>query len=100
MVDHVINIDKYYNYDTIMVIQSTTPFTSREKLDQALKVFEDNALISLVSVDEQYAPNGAFYIIRKQVFVKYHTFWVNDMAILKMSNRDSCKFLREIVRGV
>jgi CMP-N-acetylneuraminic acid synthetase len=42
-----------------------------------------------VSVNEQYYPNGAFYIIRKDVFLREETFWVSGMGIYIMKNRVS-----------
>jgi len=89
VVEDVIRKGEYNDYDTIMLIQATTPFTSTDVMDKALRIFEENHLVCLVSVNEQYHPNGAFYIIQREIFFQNKTFWVKGMSIIKMNNRNS-----------
>lgn len=80
---------KYSEYDVIVLIQPTSPLITHGDITHALDTFEANNLICMVSVNEQYRPNGAIYIIKRNVLEKEGTFWVRDLAIYKMPNNRS-----------
>ena len=89
VITDVITRSEYKSYNTILVLQATSPLTCMEDIENAIKTFVNYGLSSLVSVNENYYPNGAIYITTRDMFLKSRSFWTEGMGILKMDNRRS-----------
>ena len=81
------------SFDTIVLIQCTTPLLRTKHIDIALYHFEKNRdryLSSLISVNKStMKPNGALYIVDREALLKYGTYFTPRTGIYLMSPQDS-----------
>jgi CMP-N-acetylneuraminic acid synthetase len=89
VITDVITKEAYEGYDIIVLLQATSPLTCLEDIENALEFFTKYELVSLVSVNENYYPNGAIYIKSMAGFLQVPSFWVDGMGVLKMCNERS-----------
>ncbi len=88
ILDIISKIQDPDNY-TIVLAQVTTPNWSPHRLSYALNKLEHKKVDSIVSVSPDYKPNGAFYIIHKDTFLKHKKLYTSNMYLVKMSWEES-----------
>ena len=89
-IQYVDDIFPNNKFDTICMLQPTSPCLKPSTLQCALEEYRNKKATVLVSVNPTYKPCGAFYLIDKETFLKKKTFWVKDMSIYVVSYEASC----------
>jgi CMP-N-acetylneuraminic acid synthetase len=74
---------QFKDYDTLVLLQCTSPLFEEKRLEEMLKLFEDEQLPALATVYNGKF-DGSCIIIKRDVFEKEKTFWVKGMAIFKL----------------
>lgn len=62
-------------FDTVCVLQVTSPILAVESLVDALTKYQKSTCKSMISVTEAYQPSGGFYIVDKDLFLEYQSFY-------------------------
>ena len=89
-IEYVDSVFPNNKFDTICMLQTTSPCLKPSTLRHALVEYRKNKATALVAVNSAYNPCGAFYLIDKEAFLKKKTFWVKDMGIYVVSREESC----------
>jgi CMP-N-acetylneuraminic acid synthetase len=82
-------------FDTILLLQPTSPLRSAYNINEAIAFYKAGKLNCLVSVNnldissEIFKPNGAIYLIDKDVFYQKGGFYSDSPYFYKMSNESS-----------
>lgn len=68
-------IEHFYTYETLILLQPTSPLRTKRDVQEALELFYDAKADSLISVNRgDTEPNGAIYIVSRDWFRKHKTF--------------------------
>jgi len=71
------------------LMQATTPCMKVDTLVKANDLFMASGAKSLIGVNPALRPNGAFYFVRGDEFMRYHTWWTPRTALYRMSWEES-----------
>lgn len=77
------------NFDTICVLQVTSPLLQASSLKTAVGIYFSRNLDSLTAVDMFYQPVGAFYMVDKSRFIINKSFYQDD-GLLYFLPPDQC----------
>ena len=88
-IEYVDDVFPNNEFDTIALLQVTSPLLKPKTLRKALKVFYNANLASLISVNLAYQMTGGFYIIDKKIFVKQKTLYPKGMAVYIVSEEEA-----------
>jgi len=73
-------------FNTICYLQVTSPLLERKTLRKALETFiNDKTLQALIAVGPDYQMCGAFYIIKKDAFLRHKSLYPKNMGIYVLS---------------
>ena len=75
--------------DSLCLMQATTPLLRAQSLIEAGEIFHDFKMPALVSVNQQFQPNGAFYFINTEDFWEQKTFYPVGMQVYKLAQEES-----------
>ena len=91
-IEYVDSVFPNNKFDTICMLQVTSPCLKPSTLQCALEVYRNKKSTAIVAVKPAagYDPCGAFYIIDKETFLKKKKFWVKGMGIYVVSREESC----------
>lgn len=88
-IEYVDSVFPNNKFDTICMLQTTSPCLKPFTLQIALEEYENRKATALVAVNPAYDPCGAFYIIDKKTFLNKKTFWVKDMGVFVLSYEEA-----------
>jgi len=83
------NLCTWDRYDTIIILQCTSPFLQPYQIKDCLTIFEKNKCSSLYSVGPDYKPNGAIVIVDKTLFLKHRSRDVEPKYLYLMDKNSS-----------
>lgn len=75
--------------DDICMMQATTPCMKVDTLLMAKDMFMATGADSVISVNPQFKPNGAFYFVGGNEFMANGTWWCPKTALYRMSWEES-----------
>lgn len=78
----VAGLPKYKDFDTIILLQPSSPLLTVKKLEHALFVFREKKLPCLVSITPDAKFSGNFIIIDKEIFLRQKTIWVPGLFVM------------------
>lgn len=88
-IEFVDNVFSSNKFDTVCVLQATSPCLKPFTLRHALEEYRNKKATALIAVSSNYKPCGAFYIIDKAILLKKKTFWVKGMGVYVLSNEEA-----------
>jgi len=89
-VEYVDSLFTTNEFDAICLLQVTSPLLDHKTLSKALETFiENKTLQALIAVGPDYQMCGAFYIIKKDTFLRHKSLYPKDMGIYVLSWEES-----------
>lgn len=83
--DVIDDVLRMFDDETFCLLQPTSPFRDQKTLLHAQRLFNNDKMTTLISVDGRYQPNGNFYFVRTKEFLEQRTVYL----------RNSCYYLCE-----
>ena len=72
----IATLEKYKDFNSIVLLQATSPLLSPKMLKKALDIFTEKKLSCLISISPDAKFSGNFIIIDKKILLKHETVWV------------------------
>jgi len=76
-------------YDTICLLQPTSPLLSPSTLKHALHQYYSHKYPGIVAVNRHYSPCGAFYILNKNSFNIHANIWMPGLAVYVVDEKEA-----------
>lgn len=85
---HHLKDPKYADFDTIVLLQPTSPLFTAEHLEHLLGMFSHGTLKAIATIDHHGKFNGSCIIIDRKEFEKHKTLWIPSMNVYVLE--ESC----------
>lgn len=89
ILDVLNNVPQDILFDTICLLQPTSPLLEASTLRYALNKLIDRHYHCIVAVNDHYKPCGAFYILRRNTFLYYKTIWMPGLVVHVVDDKEA-----------
>ncbi len=76
-------------YDTICLLQPTSPLLTPTTLKHALYQYNVNKYPCLIAVNHDFRPCGAFYILNRHCFDQHGNIWMPGLAVYVVGEKEA-----------
>lgn len=83
VITHHLKDEKYNEYDTIILLQPTSPLFKPDDLGKMLKLMEEKGLNGIATMNHHCKFEGSCVIVKRDMFQKFG-LWVPEMAAYKL----------------
>jgi CMP-N-acetylneuraminic acid synthetase len=78
-----------YDAESFVLMQPTSPIRDVRHLLTAERLFKNNDIPALISLNESYQPNGSFYFVRTEDFLEQKTIYVRGASFYILHGREN-----------